>query len=107
MAELSTYARNRVQWLYELARCQEIDSNAVRVGLVIGTFLNEDRVEIRPGYGWLMKTCRIRSRTTLSKALKALKAQGFLEIDNFGGDQRLLFAFPFDGEKPWSRKWTT
>jgi hypothetical protein len=100
---LNTYARNRVDWFYQLARCLEISHSSVRLGLLVGTFLNEDRFEIRPGHDWFMKHSGL-GKTTLIKCFHELSANGFLQITDFGGDQRLRISFPFDGDDVWKRE---
>lgn len=97
------YNRNRVQYLYELARCQELDATAVRVGLLFATFLQpEEREEVRPSYEWLMENAGIGSRSTLSKALKQLEDNGFLNTVKYHR-MRTFYAMPFDGDGLWKR----
>lgn len=96
------YNRNRVSWLYAVARSPDIGSNAVRVGLLFATFFNADeRKEVSPSYEWLMENARLKSRSTLSKALKELEQAGFLEIHR-NHRYRNHYAMPFTGEGLWS-----
>ena len=97
------YNWNRVEWLYQLARSKKLDATAVRVGLLFATFLNaEDRETVRPSYEWIMENARIRSRTTLSRALKALEDEGFLVIARMRR-YRSEYSMPFDCEAHWKR----
>jgi hypothetical protein len=97
------YNRNRVQYLYELARCQELDAYAVRVGLLFATFLQpEEREEVRPKYEWILKNAKIGSRSTLSKALDQLDANGFLRRNKYEGFCT-FYSMPFDGDMDWKR----
>ena len=100
---ISFYAKNRIEWFYQLARCLEIGNASVRVGLIFGTFLNEDRIDVRPGFKWLMATSGL-SKATLSKAIDELEREGFLEVTDYGGDTRMQFGFPFDGDAVWKRE---
>jgi hypothetical protein len=106
MSDLSIFARNRVEWFYRLARDARINASAVRVGLVIGTFLNEDRNEVRPSYSWLMEAACIKNKSTLSNALTQLEKTEYLVIDRFGGQCRNAYGFPFDDETLWSKNRT-
>jgi len=93
--------RNRVEWLYQLARCPQIGAPAVRVGLLFGTFFQaESREELRPGYEWLMKNAHM-SRGTLSRALKELEGAGFLVSQKYHR-YRSTYSLPFDGEAGWT-----
>lgn len=95
------YNRNRVSYLYEIARSPNLDATAVRVGLLFATFVQaEEREEVRPSYEWLMEHGRIGSRSTLSKALKQLEENGFLNIVRYHRI-RTFYAMPFDGNAPW------
>lgn len=101
MAYAEIWSRNRVQWLYQLARCPDVGAPAVRVGLIFGTFFQaEDREELRPGYEWLMKNAHM-SRGTLSKALKELESAGFLVSRKYHR-YRSTYSLPFDGESLWT-----
>lgn len=96
-----TYNRNRVAYLYALARAENLDAVAVRVALLFATFLQpEDREEVRPKYEWLMKHARVKSRTTMSKALKQLEDGGFLIVNRYHAHSS-WYALPFDGDGPW------
>ena len=97
------YNRNRVSYLYEIARSPHLDATAVRVGLLFATFVQaEDREEVRPSYEWLMEHARIGSKSTLSKALKRLEDHGFLHMVKYHR-MRTVYAMPFDGDGPWKR----
>lgn len=97
------WSRNRVEWLYQLARCPKIGAPAVRVGLLFGTFFQaEDREEVRPGYGWLMENAHM-SRATLAKALRELEAAGFIVIERYHR-YRSTYRMPFDGDALWTLK---
>ena len=96
------YNRNRVAYLYALARSENLDAVAVRVALLFATFMQpEDREEVRPRYEWLMANANIKSRTTLSKALKQLEAHGFLVVRRYHAHSS-WYSLPFDGEGPWN-----
>lgn len=93
--------RNRVDWLYRLARAENLGSNAVRVGLLFGTFLQpEEREEVRPSYEWLMANARLKHRSTLAKALRELEAAGFICIHRLHR-YRSTYSMPFDGDAVW------
>lgn len=95
------WSRNRVEWLYQLARCPDIGAPAVRVGLLFGTFFRaEDRESLRPGYDWLMKNAHM-SRATVAKAIKELEAAGFLVVDRIHR-YRSTYYMPFDGDAVWT-----
>lgn len=95
------YNENRVTWLYEAARSRKLGAEAVRVGLLFATFCQpEDREEVSPSYAWIMENAGIRSRATLSKALKQLEASGFLRIERMHR-YRNHYSLPFDGEVAW------
>lgn len=96
------YNRNRVTWLYEAPRSKELSAEAVRVGLLFATFCQEDREEVSPSYEWIMEKACIRSRSTLSKALKQLDAAGFLRIERMHR-YRNHYSMPFDGDSVWKR----
>lgn len=98
----ATYNRNRVTWLYEVARSPDLSHVAVRVGLLFATFMQaESREEVKPSYEWIMKTARIKGRSTVSRALKELEGAGFLEIERFHRFKS-HYAMPFDGDAIWS-----
>jgi DNA-binding transcriptional ArsR family regulator len=95
------YNRNRVSYLYEIARCPHLDATAVRVGLLFATFVQaEEREEVRPSYEWLMKHANVKSRSTISKALKQLEENGFLILSRFHRF-KTAYSMPFDGETDW------
>lgn len=95
------WSRNRVEWLYRLARSPRIGSSAVRVGLLLGTFFqSEEREELRPGYDWLQENAHI-SRATLSKAILELESAGFLVVHRIHR-YRSTYSLPFDGEAVWT-----
>ena len=101
MKYAETYNRNRVNYLYALARSKSLDATAVRVALLFATFLQpEDREEVRPKYEWLMEHAGIKSRTTLAKALKQLEDAGFLSVRRYHAHSS-WYSLPFDGEGPW------
>ena len=92
---------NRNAWLYALARDVRLSSNAVRIGLLIGTFVSAmTREEVKPGYEWLMKASGINSKTTISKALDQLVTFEYLHARR---RQRMTTAYslPFLGSAPW------
>ena len=92
--------RNRVEWLYQLARSPHVGPQAVRVGLLFATFLQPgEREEVRPGYDWLTKNARM-SRATLSKAISELEAAGFIRVDRWHR-LRSAYGMAFDGTAPW------
>ena len=96
-----TYQRNRVDWLYQLGRHPKLSVHAKCVGLLIGTFVNPGaRESIHPSYDWLMKHSGIRSRATISKAIKELAATDMLVVWR---NQRIPnhYSMPFDGSKEW------
>lgn len=92
--------KNRNHWLYELARDVRLKPVSVRVGLLFGTFFGPDRDYLTPGYDWLMKNGHIKSRTTLSQALKELEATGYLVMER-NWHHRNGYRLPFDGEAKW------
>lgn len=100
----SIYSRNRVQWLYELARCVAVGPAAVRVGLLFGTFFQEtdERETLNPSYDWIMQQTGL-SRATVAKALRELEEHGFLDITRYS-QMRNRYSFPFDGESAWKRR---
>lgn len=103
MNYVKQWNQNRVDWLYQLARCQSIGAPAVRVGLLFATFLQpEKREEVRPGYEWLMENAGI-SRPTLAKALKELEREGFIQVDRWHR-YRSAYGMSFDGDAPWRRQ---
>ena len=92
--------KNRVEWLYSLARSEKLGPAAVRVGLLFGTFLLPDkREEVHPSYEWICENAHM-SRGTLAKAIKELKAAGFLLVTTYHADSS-YYRMPFDGEKEW------
>lgn len=96
------YNRNRVTWLYEVARSPKLNANAVRVGLLFATFVQaESREALKPSYEWIMRTAHIKSRSTVSRALKELEDAGFLEIERYHRFQSHYW-MPFDGDALWS-----
>lgn len=98
----ATYNRNRVTWLYEVARSPKLGANAVRIGLLFATFFQpEDREELKPSYEWIMGAAHIKSRSTVARALKELEDAGFLEIERYHRYQSHYW-MPFDGEALWS-----
>lgn len=102
MDYVEIWNRNRVAWLYELARCEEIGASAVRVGLLFATFLQpEEREEVRPRYDWLVKNARM-SRQTLTTAIKELEGAGFLKVERFPAEGN-LYSMPFTGDAVWKR----
>jgi len=95
---------NRNAWLYELARDARLSANAVRIGLLIGTFVSADRREsVKPGYAWLMKASGINSKTTISNAIHALIGHGYLDAMK---RQRMntAYSLPFDGCDCWAKR---
>lgn len=95
--------QNRVDWLYQLARCPDIDPPAVRVGLLFGTFLQaEAREEVHPSFQWLTENAHM-SRATLSFALRQLEWAGFIEVRRNRRENN-WYNLPFDGEGPWKRE---
>jgi hypothetical protein len=97
------YNWNRVEWMYQLARAERLDAVAVRVGLIFATFMvAEDRETVSPSYEWVMSQARIKSRTTLSKALSTLEREGFLIIDRMHR-YRNRYELPFTGDAGWNR----
>lgn len=101
MGYAEIWSRNRVEWLYRLARCPDIGAPAVRVGLIFGTFFQaEEREELRPGYEWLMANAHM-SRPTLAKALRELEKAGFLVSQKYHR-YRSTYSLPFDGEVAWT-----
>lgn len=98
---VATWNRNRVDWLYSLARSKKLGAPAVRVGLLFGTFLQPDtRETVHPSYDWLCQNAYI-SRGTLSKALKELKSAGFLAVDTYHAEGS-YYSMPFDGDAVWT-----
>ncbi len=92
--------RNRVDWLYQMARSPDLGPQAVRVGLLFATFLQpEEREEVRPGYDWLMKNARM-SRATLAKAIKELESAGYITVTRFHR-YRSTYSMAFDGDECW------
>lgn len=95
------YNRNRVALLYDLARAKNVSSNAVRVGLLFATFCQpEGREIVSPAYEWIMSAARLKSRSTLSKALEELEKAGFLRIERFHR-YRNQYSLPFDENGDW------
>lgn len=98
---MKIWNKNRVEWLYSLARCDKLGSSAVRVGLLFGTFLQPDsREAVHPSYEWICENVHM-SRGTLSKAIKELKGAGFLSVQTYHADSS-YYSMPFDGEAEWS-----
>lgn len=96
------FNQNRVSWLYAAARSPKLSASAVRVGLLFATFIQpEDRESVSPSYEWLMENARLKSRSSLSKALKELEDAGFLLIHRFHR-YRNQYELPFDGDSPWT-----
>ena len=94
---------NRNAWLYELARDARLSANAVRIGLIIGTFVSADNREtVKPGYAWLMKAAGINSKTTIASAIRQLIEFRYLDAMR---RQRMntAYSLPFDGETCWKR----
>ena len=93
------FNRNRIDWLYGLAR-SDVSPSAVKVGLLFATFVQPEKRElVRPGYAWLMANAHV-SRPTLARALKELEAKGYLVIERFNS-YRSEYSLPFDGEAGW------
>lgn len=102
MDYVEVYSRNRVSWLYAAARCDQLGSNAVRVGLLFATFCQPlEREEVSPSYEWIMANAHIKSRSTLSAALLELEKAGFLIIRRYHR-YRSHYSMPFDGEAFWN-----
>lgn len=98
---VATWNRNRVSWLYALARSEKLGAAAVRVGLLFGTFLQADeRESVKPSYDWLCDNAHM-SRATLAKAIKELKAAGFLDVTTYHAEGN-HYSMPFDGESEWT-----
>lgn len=96
----SQWNRNRVHWLYELARSERIGSSAVRVGLLFATFLQPgEREEVRPKFQWIAKNAQM-SQQTLATALKELEDSGMLKVQRFGPKGN-AYSLPFDGFSEW------
>lgn len=94
--------RNRVDWLYELARCGEVGASAVRLGLLFATFLQaEDREEVRPKFSWLAEHAHM-SLGTLATAVKELEEAGFICVRRFRAESN-HYSLAFDGYEPWKR----
>ena len=96
---------NRNHWLFMLARDEKLSANAVRVGLLFGTFFKPDTAgkngeALKPGYDWLMRSACLGSRTTLSKALRELEDNGFLLAEK-RFHANTVYRLPFDGEGEW------
>lgn len=97
-----TYWENRNAWLYAIARDTRLSANAVRIALLIGTFVQAwSREEVRPGIEWIRKTAGIGSKTTVVKAVRELLELQYLRAIKL---RRLntMYALPFDGMEPWS-----
>lgn len=92
--------KNRNHWLYELARDARLKPVSVRIGLLFGTFFGPDREYLMPGYDWLMKNGHVKSRTTLSQALKELEDTGYLLMER-NWHSRNSYRLPFDGDLAW------
>lgn len=99
MTYAEIYNRNRIKWLYEIAR-SDVSAKAVKVGLLFATFLQpEDREEVRPGYAWIMRNARV-SRGTLARCIKELEEKGYLHVHRIDS-YRSWYAMPFEGETEW------
>jgi len=99
---VAQWHKNRVDWLYELARCDEVGSAAVRVGLLFATFLQPDtRERVRPRYEWLCENAHM-SRGTLANAIKELKKAGFLTVETYHAEGS-FYSMPFTGDEVWRR----
>lgn len=105
MDYVQRWNQNRVDWLYELARCNELGARAVRVGLLFATFFQpEAREELKPSYAWLTKHAHM-SRTTLANALVELEEAGFLLITRYHAESQ-IYTMPFMGDAKWVRERT-
>jgi len=105
MDYIDLWNRNRVDWLYQLARCGEVGASAVRVGLLFATFLQpEDREEVHPKYSWLVEHAHM-SRETLTTAIRDLEEAGFLEVTRYHAEGN-HYRMPFTGEAEWKRQRT-
>lgn len=94
--------RNRVEWLYQLARTEEVGPSAVRVGLLFATFLQpEEREEVRPSFEWLVKNAHM-SRQTLSTSIRELEEAGFLDVTRHHAEST-HYSMPFTGDEEWRR----
>lgn len=103
MDYIEQWNANRVDWLYQLARCRELGAPAVRIGLLFGTFFQADtREELKPGHEWLMENGRM-SKPTVVKAVAELEREGFLIVEGMRR-YRNLYSMPFDGDGPWKRE---
>lgn len=99
---VKTWNENRVDWLYQLARCEEISPSAVRLGLLFATFLQaEKREEVRPNFNWLVKNAHM-SRGTVAKAMEELEAAGFIKVRRFHAESN-HYSMTFDGNAVWKR----
>lgn len=103
---VKTWNENRVDWLYQLARCEEVSPSAVRMGLLFATFLQaEKREKVRPTFDWLVKNTHM-SRGTVAKALRELEEAGFIHVRRFYAESN-YYAMPFTGLENWKRERTT
>lgn len=97
-----TYSRNRVHWLYSIAR-SNVSPAAVKLGLLFATFMiAEDREEVSPSYDWIMEQAKL-SRATVARCLMELEEKGYLETVKFKG-HRTAYALPFTGDAVWEPK---
>lgn len=104
---LKTFWQNRNEWLYKLARDKNLGANAVRVGVIFGTFFNPDcREKLRPGYEWLMNASNIGSKSTMAKALKELITNGYLVVEK-NHHETTSYRLPFNGEAMWVKSQST
>lgn len=100
MNYVEQWNRNRVDWLYRLAREPALSAYAVRLGLLFATFLQpEEREEVRPSYDWLMANGQM-SRATLSKAIGELEANGYILVERIHR-YRNTYTMAFNGDGPW------
>ncbi len=107
MDYIETYSRNRVAWLYAVARCKQLGPNAVRVGLLFATFLQPlEREVVSPSYEWMMANAHIKSRSTLHAALVELEKAGFLFITRYHR-YRSQYSMPFNGDELWNAPLST
>jgi hypothetical protein len=94
-----TYSRNRVSWLYAIAR-SEISPSAVKLGLLFATFvLPEEREEVSPSYDWIVEKSHL-SRATVARCLVELEKGGYLGRVIYPG-HRVSYHLPFTGDAVW------
>ncbi|WP_336057343.1 helix-turn-helix domain-containing protein [Nitratireductor sp. CH_MIT9313-5] len=99
---VKTWNENRVDWLYQIARCAEVSPSAVRLGLLFATFLQPDeREEVHPSYKWLVENAHM-SRGTIAKALNELEEAGFIRTRRYHAEGT-HYSMPFDGNGKWTR----